>query len=1295
MKGKVIKYFPDKGFGFIKLEDGNDCYFHKSKIEGEIEHIYPGDIAEVECRESRKKPGSFEASQVLFLPGANQEKNRTELPMEIGQIEMIDEQRGFGFMATIRFGSVYFNFRILSGDRSFIQVNESALITVRTSIKKTGSYEAVTLRPLATISLVDIISDNEQIIREEEFDLCMRFLREKSRVTRESVSDPKLHSFFARLSEDQRERAFNSWYYKEIVFFDSEYLSIKLPKMSAYDALETISRTEKTPIGEAFKLLPDEKKYDLVTGVLQGKQSYFVESYFCTIMGDLSLEEVIKIVEEGANKNGIKLVTEYLKLHYKGDFNSPDLKILINVLKSSRYYDESKSVDLYMILRNYLSYQQKYDLMMHCKNKGVMILDSDFLFSNLDTINIHIRFSLLKSLDEESADLLIKRSLNEIADSPGQFSTDDIIKSLEALRVWNREYDLTNFEDILKLNYSQEDQFEFWKNGLIREIDLEIILMGSRALNAKELSRVFNFVSEKDRKTFIFNSIATTLEDGLSLQSTKVFDILKLCASDPTLLFEVIFHLIDSLPEPLKDTLAQSSYFDALNDEQLQFIVNHHLSHDKRLAPMFVSKIILRSFENESMHEIVFRIIERNKSYYELLNILALLSTSGLCYFKTGKYQGESVVSVWKRNPAYIGWLKKNTPGFLASINNLAICSPKLIEQIEDKTLMFIGSIILPVINKIDFDQLAPCDDLRGVVSIYEQIISSHYRPDLFRVDSNSILSRSLEKYFESIYHSVVQEIEDCKNGEEIKALKLLTKRLANLISVIGKAETKPKFRAQAKVLMEMIDNVYSDILINEFNQVARDQINFMDYLNLFQSLLSQNRYDKVVINKQAHSAFYTGCNRIIANEITEFREINSIYTWNRLREKIARLKPTIDNLFPPAVFGACPFINELELIRDHELKKYLIDKPTIIDSLFRYSKAVEIINQLQNSYNVHNANLLIKSLYDHSTYEIQLRLWLYEYVDIFDFEKFAEYYFTLTKEERRLFNKRVRSILRIELDKKLLKVRVPCVLIKQEESISIFKATWKSIWFNDGFLRFCMDDGIFSEAYKWSFSSRDFNSLYDYFSGKRLPDLTVYSQNGVIVDVEGLDEIEIFIKKMSFLKEIEKNPEYIIKGEGENRVPRNILLRNDCIRILGNLSKEGTKVFRVYERVYTQKLERWIVTDFDTSYLFSIELNHPEFAIVWESVEFEKSKATYVFKCHSDELSTTLNNVIMYVNTTIHVRSTLLRSEEDQQQLGFVGRIEHENFNLKSWISGLITYLPERENEIKKQLELSISENK
>ncbi|GAB1443993.1 hypothetical protein MASR2M39_28380 [Ignavibacteriales bacterium] len=165
-------------------------------------------------------------------------------------------------------------------------------------------------------------------------------------------------------------------------------------------------------------------------------------------------------------------------------------------------------------------------------------------------------------------------------------------------------------------------------------------------------------------------------------------------------------------------------------------------------------------------------------------------------------------------------------------------------------------------------------------------------------MDSNSILSRSLEKYFESIYHSVVQEIEDCKNGEEIKALKLLTKRLANLISVIGKAETKPKFRAQAKVLMEMIDNVYSDILINEFNQVARDQINFMDYLNLFQSLLSQSRYDKVVINKQAHSAFYTGCNRIIANEITEFREINSIYTWNRLRRKIARLKPTIDNLF-------------------------------------------------------------------------------------------------------------------------------------------------------------------------------------------------------------------------------------------------------------------------------------------------------------------------------------------------------------------------------------------------------------
>lgn len=40
MFGTVTKYFRDKGYGFIRGEDGNSYFIHKSKLQGE--HIENG-----------------------------------------------------------------------------------------------------------------------------------------------------------------------------------------------------------------------------------------------------------------------------------------------------------------------------------------------------------------------------------------------------------------------------------------------------------------------------------------------------------------------------------------------------------------------------------------------------------------------------------------------------------------------------------------------------------------------------------------------------------------------------------------------------------------------------------------------------------------------------------------------------------------------------------------------------------------------------------------------------------------------------------------------------------------------------------------------------------------------------------------------------------------------------------------------------------------------------------------------------------------------------------------------------
>ncbi|MGD6834543.1 cold-shock protein [Sutcliffiella halmapala] len=53
MKGRVTKFFQDKGFGFIKDENGDSRFFHVSNIKG-YDEILEGSIVRYEPGESKK-----------------------------------------------------------------------------------------------------------------------------------------------------------------------------------------------------------------------------------------------------------------------------------------------------------------------------------------------------------------------------------------------------------------------------------------------------------------------------------------------------------------------------------------------------------------------------------------------------------------------------------------------------------------------------------------------------------------------------------------------------------------------------------------------------------------------------------------------------------------------------------------------------------------------------------------------------------------------------------------------------------------------------------------------------------------------------------------------------------------------------------------------------------------------------------------------------------------------------------------------------------------------------------------
>jgi len=66
MKGTINKIFQDKGFGFIKSEDGSSLFFHVKEIaEGEDFNSYePGQEVTFEAADSAKGPKAIKVALV-------------------------------------------------------------------------------------------------------------------------------------------------------------------------------------------------------------------------------------------------------------------------------------------------------------------------------------------------------------------------------------------------------------------------------------------------------------------------------------------------------------------------------------------------------------------------------------------------------------------------------------------------------------------------------------------------------------------------------------------------------------------------------------------------------------------------------------------------------------------------------------------------------------------------------------------------------------------------------------------------------------------------------------------------------------------------------------------------------------------------------------------------------------------------------------------------------------------------------------------------------------------------------
>lgn len=321
-----------------------------------------------------------------------------------------------------------------------------------------------------------------------------------------------------------------------------------------------------------------------------------------------------------------------------------------------------------------------------------------------------------------------------------------------------------------------------------------------------------------------------------------------------------------------------------------------------------------------------------------------------------------------------------------------------------------------------------------------------------------------------------------------------------------------------------------------------------------------------------------------------------------------------------------------------------------------------------------------IENTYQELPIKEKLKLWLYDIYGQFNYEEYGYYYFVLNKTERTIFNKKAKAIMGEELKQSMLKRREPWEILEELNNEIKYKATWRSIWFENGKIKFCIDaDGNFSPSYDWDFSEEKFNLLFDFISGRRLDDIIVFCKYDKIRKVIGLEDLEEIIWKVQIQKEFETNGSINTKGKSFGRIPNNILLRNKSIQLLNKLQLEEFEPTRVLEKSYNITSSSGTV---DISLLYSIPTNKSEIAIIWESLELEKSKATHIFKCNRNEYEEIFNDIESYLQGNTKVRSSLNSSDfdevENQKKLRYLCSINHDNFDYNKWEDSLFEILPE-----------------
>jgi cold shock CspA family protein/GTP-binding protein EngB required for normal cell division len=319
--------------------------------------------------------------------------------------------------------------------------------------------------------------------------------------------------------------------------------------------------------------------------------------------------------------------------------------------------------------------------------------------------------------------------------------------------------------------------------------------------------------------------------------------------------------------------------------------------------------------------------------------------------------------------------------------------------------------------------------------------------------------------------------------------------------------------------------------------------------------------------------------------------------------------------------------------------------------------------------YNSEYYNSLFEQNYPQISKINRLRLWLQNLNPYYHYLELVQSAWLLSNDERKLLNKRIKEHAKDERLQKFYDQIPIAELIKETEITKTYKCKWRNLYYKNGSVQVFFDKSTSSEDYPWESSREEWNLLtHEYFNNRRIDDIiATVNNNNHITKITGLEDIEVKIVIAEVRKNGTSDRKTNISSSQISKIIHNISARNQCINFLARQNSDYN-VLDIQELVTDDygSLRR------DVSFIFPIPNGKGNVYLIWESAEFEKSKATHIFKCSEEELESVESKIKEFIESNLRTRSRLNSVEIDdlevKKELQYFCRINHDSVEYQVW---------------------------